>query len=101
MSTTPSPPDSPHSSTSTKRKTVRPPSIVVETLGATTSETKEGLRKINNYLLKKEIGRGAFGTVHLGIDENTNTEYVKYLTKKIKTCTHSHKRLSKNLVNQD
>ncbi|RCH81919.1 hypothetical protein CU098_000707, partial [Rhizopus stolonifer] len=49
--------------------------IVVETLGATTSETKEGLRKINNYLLKKEIGRGAFGTVHLGIDENTQTEY--------------------------
>ncbi|KAG2202363.1 kinase-like domain-containing protein [Mucor mucedo] len=75
MSATPSPPDSPHSSTSTKRKSVRPPSIVVETLGATTSETKEGLRKINNYLLKKEIGRGAFGTVHLGIDENTNTEY--------------------------
>ncbi|GAA5795642.1 kinase-like domain-containing protein [Helicostylum pulchrum] len=75
MSTTPSPPNSPESSSSTKRKSVRPPSIVVETLGATTSETKEGLRKINNYLLKKEIGRGAFGTVHLGIDENTNTEY--------------------------
>lgn len=78
MSTTPSPPTSPElTTTSPKRKNVRPPSIVVETLGATTSETKEGLRKINNYLLKKEIGRGAFGTVHLGIDENTNTEYVK------------------------
>ncbi|KAI9360180.1 kinase-like domain-containing protein [Pilaira anomala] len=76
MSTTPSPPTSPElTTTSPKRKNVRPPSIVVETLGATTSETKEGLRKINNYLLKKEIGRGAFGTVHLGIDENTNTEY--------------------------
>ncbi|KAI7903628.1 kinase-like domain-containing protein [Cokeromyces recurvatus] len=68
-----SPPDSPHPTQ--KRKHLRPPSVVVETLGATTSETKEGLRKINNYLLKKEIGRGAFGTVHLGIDENTNTEY--------------------------
>lgn len=67
-----SPASSPSTSTSTKR---RPPSVVVETLGATTSETKEGFRKINNYLLKKEIGRGAFGTVHLGIDENTNTEY--------------------------
>ncbi|KAI9484123.1 MAG: kinase-like domain-containing protein [Benjaminiella poitrasii] len=71
MSITSSPPDSPYP----KRKQLRPPSVVVETLGATTSETKEGLRKINNYLLKKEIGRGAFGTVHLGIDENTNTEY--------------------------
>jgi serine/threonine protein kinase len=67
---------SPESSSSTKRKHLRPPSVVVETLGAKTSETKEGLRKINNYLLQKEIGRGAFGTVHLGIDENTNTEYV-------------------------
>lgn len=76
MSASPSPPDSPQSSTSSsRRKQLRPPSVVVETLGATTSETKEGLRKINNYLLKKEIGRGAFGTVHLGIDENTNTEY--------------------------
>ncbi|KAI8145736.1 kinase-like domain-containing protein [Fennellomyces sp. T-0311] len=52
----------------------RPGSIVVETLGAKTSETKDG-RKINNYLLKREIGRGAFGTVHLGIDTNTNQEY--------------------------
>lgn len=73
MSATPSPPNTPQSSSSTSRR--RPPSVVIETLGATTSETKEGLRKINNYLLKKEIGRGAFGTVHLGIDENTNTEY--------------------------
>lgn len=76
MSATPSPPNSPQSSTSaSRRKQLRPPSVVVETLGATTSETKDGLRKINNYLLKKEIGRGAFGTVHLGIDENTSTEY--------------------------
>lgn len=72
MSNTPSP-------SSSKRRS-RPHSVV-ETLGATTSETKEGLRKINNYLLKKEIGRGAFGTVHLGIDENTDVEYVR--TRKI------------------
>ncbi|KAI8638243.1 kinase-like domain-containing protein [Parasitella parasitica] len=71
MSSSHSPPNSPE----TSARHLRPPSAVVETLGATTSETKEGLRKINNYLLKKEIGRGAFGTVHLGIDENTNTEY--------------------------
>jgi serine/threonine protein kinase len=76
MSSSPSPPGSPQSTSSSKRTQLRPPSVVVETLGAKTSETKEGLRKINNYLLKKEIGRGAFGTVHLGIDENTDTEYV-------------------------
>ena len=77
MSTTPSPPNTPQSSHSTGKR--RPPSAVIETLGATTSETKEGLRKINNYLLKKEIGRGAFGTVHLGIDDHTGIEYVCHL----------------------
>ncbi|KAI8890852.1 Pkinase-domain-containing protein [Backusella circina FSU 941] len=71
----PSPPLSPQPSSSSSRRKARPPSVVVETLGAKTSETKEGLRKINNYLLKKEIGRGAFGTVHFGIDENTSKEY--------------------------
>jgi serine/threonine protein kinase len=75
-SASPSPPSSPQPSSSSSRRKVRPPSVVVETLGAKTSETKEGLRKINNYLLKKEIGRGAFGTVHLGLDENTLKEYV-------------------------
>ncbi|KAK4520561.1 uncharacterized protein ATC70_006438 [Mucor velutinosus] len=53
----------------------RTPSVVIETLGAKTSETKDGLRKINNYLLKKEIGHGAFGTVHLGVNTLTNEEY--------------------------
>ncbi|CAO3614260.1 unnamed protein product [Cunninghamella echinulata] len=64
---------SPQPSTSSSRR--KSPSVVVETLGAKTSETKDGLRKINNYLLKKVIGQGAFGTVHLGIDTNTNIEY--------------------------
>ncbi|KAI9257159.1 kinase-like domain-containing protein [Phascolomyces articulosus] len=68
-------PASPKPTTSTSRSKSRPGSIVVETLGAKTSETKDGLRKINNYLLKREIGRGAFGTVHLGIDTNTGNEY--------------------------
>lgn len=52
------------------------PSVVIETLGAKTSETEDGLKKINNYLLKKEIGHGAFGTVHLGINTLTNEECV-------------------------
>ena len=68
-------PASPKPTKSTSRTKSRPGSIVVETLGAKTSETKDG-RKINNYLLKREIGRGAFGTVHLGVDTGTGTEYV-------------------------
>ncbi|KAL0082226.1 kinase-like domain-containing protein [Phycomyces blakesleeanus] len=62
------------SSESIPKRRVRPPSVVVETLGATTMETKDG-RKINNYLLREEIGRGAFGTVHLGIDTDTDKSY--------------------------
>jgi serine/threonine protein kinase len=93
MSNIPSP-------SSSKRRS-RPHSVV-ETLGATTSETKEGLRKINNYLLKKEIGRGAFGTVHLGIDENTDVEYVRTrkIEKGFKINSFKNRQL-KNLVNQD
>ncbi|KAI9311248.1 kinase-like domain-containing protein [Dichotomocladium elegans] len=64
-----SPPDSP------SLKARRPASLVVETLSAKTSETKEGLQQINQYVLKREIGRGAFGTVHLGMDINTGIEY--------------------------
>ncbi|KAL1922240.1 uncharacterized protein VTP21DRAFT_9779 [Calcarisporiella thermophila] len=58
------------SSYSTERR-----EIVKETLQAKTTETEEGLKQINQYLLKKEIGRGAFGTVHLGVDTNTQKEY--------------------------
>lgn len=65
------------SSESRKNSRGRPASIVIETLGAKTSETEDGLRKINQYLLKKEIGRGAFGVVHLGVDTNTGIEYVR------------------------
>lgn len=92
--------NSPSPSTSSRRSR---PHSVVETLGATTSETKEGLRKINNYLLKKEIGRGAFGTVHLGIDEITGNEYVINIKKYrliIYMCSGTFRQL-KNSVNRD
>ncbi|RUS16829.1 kinase-like domain-containing protein [Endogone sp. FLAS-F59071] len=56
-------------------KKPRPPSVVIETLGATTIETEDGFKQINQYMLKKEIGRGAFGTVHLGVDKDTGIEY--------------------------
>jgi hypothetical protein len=43
---------------STAAAAIPPPSkhsVAIETLGAKKSETKEGLRKINNYLLKKKL----------------------------------------------
>lgn len=69
---TPQSPQSPHFGS----KKPRPPSVVIETLGATTIETEDGFKQINQYMLKKEIGRGAFGTVHLGVDKDTGAEYV-------------------------
>ena len=29
-----------------------------------------GIKKVNNFILFKEIGRGAFGEVYLSIDQN-------------------------------
>jgi hypothetical protein len=69
-----SPPASPMSSVSSASNSTnvsrkaRPPSVVVETLHATTSENSAGQKRINQYTLEKEIGHGAFGTVHLGCD---------------------------------
>ena len=36
----------------------------------------DGVRRVNHYILKREIGRGSFGVVHLGIDSTTGEEYV-------------------------
>jgi hypothetical protein len=81
-SPTQSPPGSPSSSTSSVinssssgNRYSRPPSVVIETLHATTSENSAGQKKINQYTLQKEIGHGAFGTVHLATD-NSGTAYV-------------------------
>ena len=31
---------------------------------------------MNHYILKREIGRGSFGVVHLGVDSTTGEEFV-------------------------
>jgi hypothetical protein len=75
-----SPPGSPSSSSSSvinstsngSNRYNRPPSVVVETLYATTSENSAGQKRINQYTLQKEIGHGAFGTVHLANDTSGN-----------------------------
>ncbi|RHZ68933.1 hypothetical protein Glove_292g59 [Diversispora epigaea] len=52
----------------------REPSVK-ETLDASITETNDGERSLNNYILKDEIGHGAYGTVSLAIDKETNTKY--------------------------
>lgn len=36
----------------------------------------DGVRRVNQYILKREIGRGSFGVVHLGIDSTTGEAFV-------------------------
>ncbi|CAG8514917.1 11658_t:CDS:2 [Dentiscutata heterogama] len=48
---------------------------VKETLDATVTETKEGERCLNNYILKDVIGQGAYGTVTLAIDKYTGEKF--------------------------
>lgn len=36
----------------------------------------DGVRRVNHYILKREIGRGSFGVVHLGVDSTTGEEFV-------------------------
>ncbi|CAG8495758.1 5480_t:CDS:10 [Gigaspora rosea] len=50
---------------------------VKETLDATISETKEGERCLNNYILKDVIGQGAYGTVTLAVDKYTGEKFTK------------------------
>ncbi len=57
----------------------REPSVpheVKETLDAVVTETNDGERSINNYVLKEVIGQGAYGTVILAYDKETKTKYV-------------------------
>ncbi|KAK3815531.1 MAG: kinase-like domain-containing protein [Linnemannia gamsii] len=48
---------------------------VRETLDASLTETADGFHQLKQYILIKEIGKGAFGKVHLAQDENTNIRY--------------------------
>ena len=47
---------------------------VKETLDATLVESDTGDRRINQYTIVQELGSGAFGTVHLAVDRDTNTQ---------------------------
>lgn len=51
---------------------------VRETLDASLTENADGFHQLKQYILIKEIGKGAFGKVHLAQDENTNIRYVSF-----------------------
>ncbi|CAI2169543.1 18402_t:CDS:10 [Funneliformis geosporum] len=56
----------------------REPSVpheVKETLDAVVTETQDGERCINNYVLKEVIGHGAYGTVILAYNKETMMNY--------------------------
>ncbi|KAF9924047.1 hypothetical protein FBU30_005921 [Linnemannia zychae] len=48
---------------------------VRETLDASLTENADGFHQLKQYILLKEIGKGAFGKVHLAQDENTRVRY--------------------------
>jgi len=48
----------------------------------------DGVRKVNQYILKREIGRGSFGVVHLGIDSTTGEEFVLALPFYLSSAFH-------------
>jgi hypothetical protein len=52
---------------------------VRETLDASLTENADGFHQLKQYILIKEIGKGAFGKVHLAQDENTNIRYVSFV----------------------
>lgn len=48
---------------------------IKETMDAHSSFSEYGQKQVNQYLIKTEIGRGSFGTVHLAEDAETGLSY--------------------------
>ncbi|KAI8052549.1 kinase-like domain-containing protein [Syncephalis plumigaleata] len=48
---------------------------VKETTSAHYTETEDGTYKLNQYVIKEELGQGSFGVVRLAVDQRTGEEY--------------------------
>jgi hypothetical protein len=51
---------------------------VKETQHTDFQETDTGERRINQYILKHVLGKGAFGVVSLAVENTTGQEYVRW-----------------------
>ena len=72
---------------------ISPKSTVVETRTLGRSVTIDGQKQINQYILDKELGRGNFGKVKLGIHFDENTQFALKIASKEKL---KKKLISKN-----
>jgi len=57
----------------------RAESQVIETNRVDKSVDEEGQKKVNQYILIKEVGRGGFGKVKLGINAESKKQFVRVL----------------------
>lgn len=69
------------------RRTPSTPRQVIETLHARSEYTNSeddgtAVHRINQYVIKQEIGRGSFGAVHLAVDQH-GKEYVRLQIRRV------------------
>ena len=58
-----------------RNSSIQAPRDVKETLNAKSRDLPDGKRKLNQYVLQRDIGRGSFGVVQIAKDEDTGREY--------------------------
>ena len=46
----------------------------------------------SRYVIKKELGKGAYGTVYLAVDKETREEWVIPILLTLKSCAQTHKQ---------
>ncbi|EPS37616.1 hypothetical protein H072_8658 [Dactylellina haptotyla CBS 200.50] len=76
-----------------KRTHSTPRRVVKETLDASMQYNENDDRRINQYIIKQEIGRGSFGSVHLATDQEGTDYALKEFSK-----SRLRKQIKSNLM---
>ncbi|KAJ6264832.1 hypothetical protein Dda_0985 [Drechslerella dactyloides] len=76
-----------------KRTHSTPRRTVIETLDASMQYNENDDRRINQYIIKQEIGRGSFGSVHLATDQEGVDHALKEFSK-----SRLRKQIKSNLM---
>ncbi|KAF3908742.1 hypothetical protein AA313_de0207800 [Arthrobotrys entomopaga] len=76
-----------------KRTHSTPRRVVKETLDASMQYNENDDRRINQYIIKQEIGRGSFGSVHLATDQDGIDYAIKEFSK-----SRLRKQIKSNLM---